>query len=102
MEPVFFAVSLSLLVLSFLTIFMIVRDVLPLMSPQEQSLLRSYWIAPVGFRALRNRDRAIRNAWSEHVRSFPRSRKRVLFASFLIASVISVMGYPLWIAFGPR
>jgi len=97
MESVVDAVSLSFLILSFLTMFMIIRDVLPLMSPEDQ-----YWLAPTGLRALRCRDRAIRNAWKEHVRLFPQSRKRALFASFLIASAISVMGYPLWVVFGRR
>jgi hypothetical protein len=102
MESVFFAVSVSFLLLSFLTIVVIIRDVLPAMSPEDQNVLRNYWIAPTGFRTLRHRDRAIRNAWNEHVRLFPQSRKRVLFASFLIASLISAMGYPLWPTFGPR
>ncbi|HTV57688.1 MAG TPA: hypothetical protein VMJ93_02360 [Verrucomicrobiae bacterium] len=102
MESVFFAASISFLLLSFLTIFLIIREILPAMGPEDQDLLRNYWMAPTGFRTLRHRDRAIRNAWNEHVRLFPRSRKRVIFASFLIASVISAMGYPLWLAFGPR
>jgi hypothetical protein len=102
MESVFFAVSVSFLLLSFVTIVLIIREVLPSMSLEDQDLLRNYWMAQTGFRTLRHRDRAIRNAWSEHVRLFPRSRKRMIFASFLIASVISAMGYPLWSTFGPR
>lgn len=102
MESVFFAVSISFLLLSFLTIFLIIREILPTMSPEEQNVLRNYWMAPTGFRTLRHRDRAIRDAWNAHVRLFPESRKRMIFASFLIASVISAMGYPLWLTFGPR
>jgi hypothetical protein len=30
------------------------------------------------------------------------SRKRLLFAAFLIAAAISVIGYPLWLALGGR
>lgn len=102
MQSVFFAISVSFLLLSLLTIVVIIRDVLPVLSPEDQNLLRNYWMATTGFRRLRHRDRAIRNAWNEHVRLFPHSCKRVLFASFLIASVLSAMGYPLWTTFGPR
>jgi hypothetical protein len=90
METGFGVVSLSLFLLSMLTMFLIVRDVLPLMSSEEQNLLCNSWIGPVGFRTLRNRDRAIGNVWNEHVRSFPYSRKRAVFASLLIACAISV------------
>lgn len=100
MGSAFFAVSVSFVLLSLLTIFLIFREVLPAMSQEDQNLLRNYWFT--GFRQLRNRDRAIRNAWYEHVRLFPQSRKRVLFASFLIASVVSAMGYSLWTTFGLR
>jgi len=102
MESVFYSVSLALFFLSVLAMLTIVRDVLPLMSQEERNLLHNFWIGPVGLRALINRDRAIRKAWNEHVRAFPKSRKRVLFASSVIASAISLMGYPLWLVFGLR
>jgi hypothetical protein len=99
METLFAAVGFSLFALAILTIVTIVREVFPLLNPDDQTSLRSYWTGS-GLRAWRSRDRAIRNAWNDHARSFPKSRKRTLFASFLIATALSVMGYPLWLAFG--
>jgi hypothetical protein len=101
METLYAAISFSLFILSILTMVVIVRDVFPLLNPEDQASLRNYWTG-AGFRAWRGRDRAIGNAWNEHASSFPKSRKRTLFAAFLIASALSVMGYPLWLAFGAR
>ena len=103
MVSVFSAVSILFFSVAILTMVMIVRDVLPILSPQDQNTLRNYWTAQVaGFRAWWNRGSAIGRAWSEHVRSFPKSRKRILFASFLIAGFISMFAYALWPTFGPR
>jgi hypothetical protein len=102
MESVFVAISLSFFSLTILTLVMVVRDVFPFLNLEDQTSLRNYWTAPGEFRTWRHRDSAIRNAWSQHLRSFPRSYKRVLFASFLIAFALSVMGYPLWLVFGAR
>jgi len=101
METFFAALSISLFVLANLTFVTIVREVFPSLNPEDQNALRNYGTGR-GFRAWRSSDRAIRNAWNEHARSFPKSRKRTLFASFLIATALSVMGYPLWLAFGAR
>jgi hypothetical protein len=42
---------------------------------------------------------AIINAWDEHVRSFPQSKKRIMVISFAVAGFVSVLSYPLWRAF---
>ena len=97
----FAGISLSLFILAVLTMILIVRDALPFLNPEDQNSLRNYW-ADSGFRAWRGRDRAIGNAWKQHVRSFPKSRKRAIFALFAIASALSMMGYPLWLALGNR
>jgi hypothetical protein len=102
MEGFFAAISISLVVLTVLTFVWIVRDVFLLLNSEDQASLRTYWAGGEGFRAWRKRDRAIREAWMEHTRSFPRSRKRFLFAFLLIASFLSVMGYPLWLTFSAR
>ena len=81
------------------TMVIMVREVFPRLAPEDQAHLRGPWIS-TSFRLLRNRDRAIGNAWKEHVRSFPRSRKRLLFALCLIVALLSVMSYPLWLALG--
>jgi uncharacterized membrane protein len=48
-------------------------------------------------------NQTLRNAWNQHALSFPASRKRTLFAVFLIgAAALSVMFYPLWLAIGQR
>jgi hypothetical protein len=102
MATLFYATSLTLFSLAILTFVFVIRDVLPLLDSKEQALLRNYWTGTVGISTWRKRDRAIKHAWSEHARSFPKSRKRVLFASFLIAFALSLMGYPLWLTLGAR
>jgi len=101
-EVLFAALSITLLFLTVLTFVWIVRDVFLLLNSEDQTSLRSYGAGGGGFGIWRKRDRAIKQAWTEHTRSFPRSRKRVLFAFLLIASLLSVMGYPLWLTFGTR
>ena len=102
MEVLFAAISITFLFLTVLTFVWIVRDVFLLLNSEDQASLRSYGAGGGGFGTWRKRDRAIKQAWTEHSRSFPRSRKRVLFAFLLIASLLSVMGYPLWLTFGAR
>jgi len=102
MEGFFAAISISLAVLTVLAFVWIVRDVFLLLSSEDQASLRTYWEGGAGFRAWRKRDRAIREVWIEHARSFPRSRKRFLFAFLLIACFLSVMGYPLCLTFSAR
>jgi hypothetical protein len=102
MEGLFAAISVTLFFLTVLTFVWIVRDVFLLLNSEDQASLRSYGAGSGGFGTWRKRDRAIKQAWTEHTRSFPRSRKRVLFAFLLIASFLSVMGYPLWLTFGAR
>jgi hypothetical protein len=102
MESVFTAISLSFFFFTILTMVTIVRDVFPLLHREDQASLRNYWTATGGFRTWWSRDGAIRKAWSQHFRSFPRSYKRVLFASILIALALSLMGYPVSLALRPR
>jgi hypothetical protein len=102
METFFYAMSATLFSLAILTFVLVIRDVFPRLDLEEQTLLRNYWKGTRGFRIWWDRDRAIKHAWKEHARSFPRSRKRVLFAAFLIAFALSLMGYPLWLTLGAR
>ena len=94
METLLAVVGPSLLILALTTMGAIVRDVFPMLSPDDQASIRGPWIG-ASIRVWRNRDRAISNAWSEHVRSFPKSSKRTLFALLLIASVLCLVGFPL-------
>ena len=100
METLFCSISLALFVLGVLTFVLVIRETFPLLDSEDQTSLRSYWTGAKGFNTWRKRDRAIKRAWNEHARRFPNSRKRLLFAAFLIAAAISLMGYPLWYAFG--
>jgi hypothetical protein len=102
METLFYSISLALFVLAILTFVLVIRDVFHLLDSEDQTSLRNYGTGEAGFVAWRKRDRAIGRAWNEHARSFPKSRKRLLFAAFLIATAISVIGYPLWLALGGR
>jgi hypothetical protein len=74
METLFAAVSSSLFVLAILTFVTIVREVFPLLNPEDQTSLRNYGTGS-GFRAWRSSDRAIGSAWNEHARSQPRLPK---------------------------
>jgi hypothetical protein len=98
MEILFGSVSLSLFALAILTFGSVVRDTFPFLTSEDQNLIRTFWswAGPEGFRVFRRRDGAIGHAWNEHVRRFPNSRKRLLFAAFLVAAALSVMGHPLW------
>jgi hypothetical protein len=102
MGTLFYAISLTLFFLALLTFVLVIRDVFPLLDSEEQIALRNYWTGTVGLSMWRKRDRAIKHAWNEHARSFPKSRKRILFASLLIAFALSLMGYPLWLMLGAR
>jgi hypothetical protein len=96
-KPIFNSVTLVLFVAAFLTMNTIVREVFEGLSEQEQALFRG-WPNSWGMRF----DRALRTAWNEHTRLFPKRRKRVLFACLLLAAALSVMGYPLWLVLGSR
>jgi hypothetical protein len=102
METLFYSISLALFVLAILTFVLLIREALPLLDSDDQSSLRSYWNGPGGFSTWRRRDRAVKRAWKEHSQGFPNSRKRYLFAAFLIAAAISLMGHPLWLALCAR
>ena len=92
--------SLVLFFLAVLSFILLIRDVFPFLDSEDQTLLSGFWIGTERFTVWRKRDRAIEHAWDEHVRRFPNSRKRLLFAVLLVALALSVMGYPLWKAFG--
>jgi len=92
METLFNSIGLSLFLLALVTIALIFRDAFPLLNPDDQTTFR-HWIG----RKVRLQSRAIDNVWKQHVRSFPESRKRVLFVSFLVASAVLVLGYQLWL-----
>ena len=102
METFFYSISLALFALAILTFLLVVRDAFPLLDSEDQTSLRNYWTEASDFDSWRKRDRAIKRSWNEHIRNFPKSRKRRLFAAFLIAAAISVLSYPLWCAFGSR
>ena len=102
MESFFNSIILVLFALAILTFLLVVRDAFPLLDSEDQTSLRNYWTGAFNFDTWRRRDHAIMRAWNEHARSFPKSRKRLLFAAFLIAAAISVIGYPLWLALGGR
>jgi hypothetical protein len=102
METLFESISLALFVLAILTFVLVVCETFPSLGTEDQTSLRSHWTGAEGFNTWRKRDRAIKHAWNEHARRFPNSRKRLLFAALLIAAAISLMGHPLWYAFGSR
>jgi hypothetical protein len=101
-DALFYSISLALFVLAILTFVLVIREAFPLLDSEDKTSLRNYSVGTVGFDTWRKRDRAIKRAWNEHARSFPKSRKRLLFTAFLIAAAISVIGYPLWLALGGR
>jgi hypothetical protein len=56
MEPLFAAIGASLLILAVVSVAMIVRDIFPSLSPEDQASLRGYWRGE-SFRRLRARPR---------------------------------------------
>ena len=102
METLFNSISAALFVLAILTFVLVIREAFPFLDSEDQTSLRSYWTGRMGFDTWRKRDRAVKRTWSEHAIRFPTSRKRLLFAAFLIAAALSLMGYPLWLALGGR
>jgi hypothetical protein len=102
MEVLFYSISLALFVSAILTFVLLIREALPFLNSEDQTTLRDYWNSMGGFGAWCKRDGVIGRAWSEHARSFPKSRKRLLFTVFLIAAAVSVMFYPLWLFVGGK
>lgn len=96
MEMLFNAVSLALLAGAIATFVAIVRQVFEQLDEVDRATLSAWFKFSIGM------NRAISNAWEQHVQLFPKSRKRILFASLLIAASVSVMGYPFWLALGGR
>jgi hypothetical protein len=95
METLFNIVSLALFAAAILTIVRIVRDVFQHLDEQDQAYFRTWvWC---NWPKL-----PVKNAWKEHIRLFPKSRKRLVFAFLVILASLSVMGYPLWLAVSPR
>ena len=95
MESFFNVVSVALLAASVLTFIALVREALPHLSPEDRTSLQS--IGAPTFRQFRVRDHALGRAWEVHANTFPNSHKRHLFAALLIATALSVLGYPLWL-----
>lgn len=81
--------------LAIVTMVLIVREVLPVLSPEDQSTFVIYGAR----RGRRGSGLAIFNAWNEHIRSFPQSKKRLMVISFVVASIIAFVSYPLWRTF---
>ena len=96
MESLWSAVTVALAAAAVLTFIALVRETLPHISPEDRTSLRSIGVPT--FRRLRLRDRALSKAWNVHSSVFPKSQKRKVFAVLLTAAVLSVFGYPLWLA----
>ena len=84
-----------LFALEILTMLLIIREVLPLLSPEDQSTFVVYGAR----RGRPGSGQAIFDAWNEHTRSFPQSKKRLMVISFVVASIIAFLAYPLWRTF---
>lgn len=92
-ENIFVLITIALLIGALLLVYSIVRDVFPMLSADDQAMF-------VNRRIGRNREtnRALGNVWKIHVEAFPKSRKRWGLGCLLVATFLSVMGYPLWLA----
>jgi hypothetical protein len=85
-------VGVSLFGLAGMTMVLIVREVFPLLSPEDQVTIAIYGL-PRGRRAS---GQAIINAWNEHASSFPESKKRLMVISFFIAGILAFFSFGLW------
>jgi hypothetical protein len=71
--------------------------VFPYLSEQHRASFRN-WTRSFGG----NINDPLRSAWDEHIRRFPNSQKRAFLAALLLAAILSVMGYPLWLSVASR
>lgn len=78
--------------LAILMIVLVFREVLPLLSPEDQTTFVIYGAS----RTHPSSREAIRNAWNQHVQSFPASKKRFMVFAFLFAGIITFVSYPVW------
>ncbi len=76
----------------------IVKEVLPVLSEEDQESLRGF----SGNGRLHGVNRALRNAWDIHVAKYPQSHKRAAAIFLFVVSVLSVMLLPIWMALGQR
>jgi hypothetical protein len=88
-------VGVSLFGSAGVTMFLIVREVLPLLSPEDQST----FVISGARRGRPGSGQAIINAWNGHLRAFPQSKKRLLVIAFVVAGILAFLSYPLWRTF---
>jgi hypothetical protein len=98
MEKIFGVISLCLFLLAIGTMVMIVREARGHLDQEDRDSLRK-WLQTGSSTAV---SQTLRNAWNQHALAFPASRKRTLFAVFVIGAALSVMFYPLWLAIVQR
>jgi hypothetical protein len=98
MEILFNVVSLALFAGAIATFIAIVRQVFEQLDDADRATFRAWF----RLSSVTTINRAIVNAWKQHLQSFPKSRKRILFASLLATAALSVMGYPFWLALTGR
>lgn len=100
MDHLFAALGLALLAAAAVDFVAIVRDVSPYLAASDRASLPR--TGGLSLRQLRSRDRVLGKAWNVHVELFPKSRKRMLFATLLIAAALSVAVYAMVEAFTDR
>lgn len=74
---------------------LIIREVLPLLSPEDRRSFVLYGTR----RGRRVSGQAIIDAWNAHSRSFPHSKKRFMVIWFVLAGIVAFLSYPLWYTF---
>lgn len=84
--------TLVLAIAAFTIMALIIRDVRPYLSEEEQINFRS-WFKSWGTGRF---DRALRDAWNLHAQRFPNSQKRVLLACVFTTAVLSILSFPIW------
>ncbi len=98
MEYLFLTASLCLFSAAIGTMVLIIREARPHLNQEDQKSFRKW--TESGFATSINR--ALKNGWNQHARSFPRSRKRSLFTLFLFGAALLLMAYPLWLVLGTQ
>jgi hypothetical protein len=87
MRDFFGYLGTSLFGLAGLTVLLIFREVLPLLPPEDQSSFVIYGLR----RGRLASGKAIFDAWNEHVRSFPQSKKRFMVLLFVVAGILCLV-----------
>lgn len=93
MADALISIAVILFVACAFTLASVVKEIHPRLDEEDRDTLRGWGLTGSTYRF----GPTVRKAWDLHVRLFPKSRKRVIFACIVIGMVLSAIGYALLI-----